>query len=76
MPISEADQESEHYKKGVSCPHCFDKTTAARRHRFAERQKQVDLARQRGETHIGTEVAEFRQRRRSDKLEEKNRQRQ
>jgi UPF0176 protein len=74
-PISEDDRKSPHYIQGVSCPHCFDKTTEARRHRFAERQKQVDLARQRGEIHIGAEAIGFRQRRRSDKLEKKNRQR-
>jgi UPF0176 protein len=76
MPISEDDLKSEHYIKGVSCPHCFDKTTEARRNRFAERQKQVELARQRGETHIGEDVIGFRQSRRTDKLEKKNRQRQ
>jgi UPF0176 protein len=76
MPLSEEDRKSEHYIKGVSCPHCFDKTTNARRNRFAERQKQVELARQRGESHIGEDVIGFRQSRRTDKLEKKNRQRQ
>ena len=75
MPISDDDRKSKHYIKGVSCPRCFDKTTEKRRHRFAQRQKQIELARQRGETHIGAEVVEFRRRRRTDKLDKKNRQR-
>jgi UPF0176 protein len=76
MPISKDDQKSENYVKGVSCPHCHDKTTEERRRQFAERQKQVDLARERGEAHIGLEAIGFRERRRTDKLEKKNRQRQ
>jgi len=44
---------SEHYLAGVSCPHCHDKTTEAQKQRFAERKRQVELARARGEVHIG-----------------------
>jgi UPF0176 protein len=75
MPISQEDQDSEHFTPGVSCPHCFDKTTAERRKRFTERQKQVELARRRGEAHIGADAIGYRERRRTDKLEKKNRQR-
>ena len=52
MPITEAEKQSEHYQKGVSCPHCYDKTTAEQKERFAEREKQIQLAKQRGEQHI------------------------
>ncbi len=52
MPITEAEKQSEHYQKGVSCPHCYDKTTAEQKQRFAEREKQIQLAKQRGEQHI------------------------
>ena len=38
MPITDEEQLSEKYQKGVSCPHCFDKTTVAQRARFAERE--------------------------------------
>ena len=44
---------SPQYQRGVCCPHCFDELTAERRARFTERQKQVELASRRGETHIG-----------------------
>lgn len=52
MPLSQHDMQSEHYIKGLSCPHCHDKTTAEQKAAFAERQKQVQLAKQRGEKHI------------------------
>ncbi|EGN75383.1 Putative sulfurtransferase [Idiomarina sp. A28L] len=52
MPITEEEMQSEQYEKGVSCPHCFDKTTPSQKERFAEREKQVQLAKARGEKHI------------------------
>ncbi|RUO32644.1 rhodanese-related sulfurtransferase [Aliidiomarina soli] len=52
MPITEQEKQSEHYEKGVSCPHCYDKTTAEQRQRFLEREKQIQLAKARGEQHI------------------------
>ena len=52
MPITDEEKQSEHYVKGVSCPHCHDKTTPEQKERFAEREKQIQLAKQRGEQHI------------------------
>ncbi|WP_127346317.1 rhodanese-related sulfurtransferase [Pseudidiomarina mangrovi] len=52
MPITADEMASEHYVKGVSCPHCHDKTSAEQKARFAEREKQIQLAKQRGEEHI------------------------
>ncbi|EAQ99400.1 rhodanese-related sulfurtransferase [Congregibacter litoralis] len=52
-PISDEDLRSAAYVKGVSCPHCIDKQSDEQRARFAERQRQVDLAKARGEQHIG-----------------------
>lgn len=52
-PITEADKRSPHYRQGVSCPQCFDQLTAEQKSRFAERQKQMQLAARRGESHIG-----------------------
>lgn len=52
MPITEEEMQSEQYEKGVSCPHCFDKTTPSQKERYAEREKQVQLAKARGEKHI------------------------
>jgi UPF0176 protein len=53
MPISEADKNHPHYQVGLSCPACYETITADQRARFAERQKQIQLARARGEEHIG-----------------------
>ncbi len=60
MPISEADKASEAYVKGVSCPHCHEAFSAERKARFAERQRQVERATQRGERHFGSNRQEPR----------------
>ena len=52
-PITEEDKTSPHYAAGVSCPHCIDEYSEERRRDFAERQKQIDLAKARGEQHLG-----------------------
>jgi len=52
-PLSPEDMASDQFVKGVSCPHCFDTQSEEKRTRFAERQKQTELARSRGELHIG-----------------------
>lgn len=56
LPISDADMQSEHFVKGVSCPRCYDKVDADRRARFEQRQMQVELAARRGEVHIGEDA--------------------
>ena len=52
-PISEQDKKSEFYEKGVACPRCFDQLSDEQKERFRERQKQVELAKQRQQPHIG-----------------------
>ncbi len=52
-PITEQDKHSGQYEKGVCCPHCFDRQSPEQQARFRERQKQVELARERGEAHVG-----------------------
>ena len=52
-PLSIKETESEDYFEGVSCPKCINKIPADRISRFKERQKQINLAKQRGEKHIG-----------------------
>jgi UPF0176 protein len=53
MPLSPADRALPSYREGVSCRHCADRLTPEDRERFSERQRQVHLARRRGEAHIG-----------------------
>ena len=56
MPISAADKASDKFVQGVSCPHCYDTLSDEKRARFIERQKQIDLARARGEAHLAGSV--------------------
>ena len=69
LPITEEDKTSEHYVEGISCPHCFDKHSDAQKARFAERQRQVELAKRRNEQHIGGDVAATIQARKKAKKE-------
>lgn len=52
-PISDTDKQSDKYLKGVSCPKCYGRLTEDQKQRFAERQKQIELAKKRGEDHMG-----------------------
>lgn len=52
-PITEQDKLSDKYEKGVCCPRCYDSLTADQKMRFAERQKQIELASARGDVHVG-----------------------
>lgn len=52
-PISQADKASAHFIEGVSCPACYAERTDDDRARFAERQKQIALAKKRGKQHVG-----------------------
>jgi len=54
-PITEQDKKSTKYRQGVSCPRCYDSLTEEQKERFAEREKQVQLAKARGEEHIGSD---------------------
>ncbi len=74
-PLSEADLESRYYTAGVSCPYCHAETSAAQRERFRERQKQMALARQRGEQHLGDDMEQVRRRRQAEKIAAKDQQR-
>jgi len=58
MPLSPPELEDENYRPGISCVHCFDKTTLQQRERFAERARQIELARKRGTRHMGGRAAQ------------------
>lgn len=47
QPILPEDTNRPEYEKGVSCHKCFEKTTDFDKSRFRERQKQIELTRQR-----------------------------
>lgn len=75
LPITQQDIESEAFEKGVSCPKCIDKHTDEQKARFREREKQVQLANARGETHVGGEADQLIAQRRQEKLARKEQQR-
>ena len=52
-PLSAEDLASPDYKEGVSCPKCVGELDEDRAARLEELAKQVGLARERGESHIG-----------------------
>ena len=53
MPITEEEMQNEKYIEGISCIYCYDKTTEEKKERFGSRQKQILLAKERGEKHLG-----------------------
>jgi UPF0176 protein len=55
-PLSTEDMASPDYREGVSCPHCVGEIDEDRAARLEERRKQVALAEERGETHIGQKL--------------------
>ena len=52
-PILPDDTKRPEYEHGVSCHHCINETSEADKMRFRERQKQIALARARGDAHLG-----------------------
>lgn len=71
FPLTEQEKQSEHYVKGVSCHRCHDKVSEQQRSRFAERERQIALAAERGENHIGGDVRELINERRQEKVDRK-----
>lgn len=61
-PLKPADTKRPEFVEGESCHRCFKDKSPENRARFRERQKQIDLARSRGESHLGSE-AELKRRR-------------
>ncbi len=75
LPITEADKQSELYEPGVSCPKCHGTHSPEQIARFREREKQVRLAEERNEEHVGTEARHAIKRRRQEKAAQRRAQR-
>jgi UPF0176 protein len=75
MPITNEDKNSQNYEKGVSCHYCYDKRTAKQIKSYTERERQIGLAHERGEDHIGQPMRSIIQDRRKEKLKYKEQQR-
>jgi UPF0176 protein len=67
MPITEQEKNHSNYQEGLSCHHCHGTVDEEQKQRFAERQKQINLAKGRGEEHIGNAAQEATERRRAEK---------
>ncbi|WP_281981398.1 rhodanese-related sulfurtransferase [Thalassorhabdomicrobium marinisediminis] len=52
-PLLPEDRDRPGFELGVSCHQCIDETSERDKDRFRERQKQIALAAQRGEAHVG-----------------------
>ncbi|MGF1528638.1 MAG: hypothetical protein ACFCBW_17850, partial [Candidatus Competibacterales bacterium] len=56
-PLSAGECRDPRYSVGLSCPHCFDRLSETQRAAFAERRRQVILAAERRERHVGAAMA-------------------
>ena len=52
-PLSPQEIKSDEYIEGISCCYCIDKISEEKKGQLKERQKQIKLAKSRGEKHIG-----------------------
>ncbi|MFT7178511.1 MAG: UPF0176 protein [Oceanospirillaceae bacterium] len=75
LPITKEEQTSEKFLEGISCPHCFDTHTLDQRQRYEERQRQMELSKERGEAHIGADAVDTIAQRRQAKEQKKQVQR-
>ena len=73
LPITAEDKQSDKYQKGISCPHCYDTIAPERKVRFMEREKQMELAKIRGNAHIGADAAKTLIQNRQAKLQARQR---
>ena len=53
-PINDKDKISEMFRKGISCPHCYEMTTSKQKKSFEERTKQISLAKKKRIKHLGS----------------------
>ena len=58
-PITEEDKIHPNYEKGVSCPRCYGTKDVTQINRYREREKQIQLAKARGETHLGDDASKI-----------------
>jgi UPF0176 protein len=70
-PLRKEECLSPLYQKGVCCHQCHDKLSDDQKLRFAERQKQIQLAGSRGQDHIGGDVKTLQQQQREEKIKHK-----
>jgi UPF0176 protein len=55
-PLNATDIESEKYEAGICCPHCADSLDPNRRSSLEERNRQIQIAREKKRKHLGQDV--------------------
>ncbi|QHJ11528.1 hypothetical protein FX988_01762 [Paraglaciecola mesophila] len=75
LPITEEDKLSPLFEAGASCPKCHGTHSEEQLKRFREREKQVNLARQRNEAHVGEDATKAIKLRRQQKAAQRRAQR-
>ena len=55
-PVSPEDRKSEKFQEGISCPSCYERLTPERISSLKERQKQMRLAKERNQKHLGAVI--------------------
>ena len=55
-PLRTEDLAAPHYEEGVCCHHCVGTCKASKKRGLAERQRQVALAKARGQLHVGAQM--------------------
>ncbi len=58
-PITDEDKQHPYYEKGVSCPRCYGSRSEEQVSRYRERERQIQLAKARGEEHIGDHASQI-----------------
>ncbi|MFA4938456.1 rhodanese-related sulfurtransferase [Brevundimonas sp.] len=53
LPVDDAGRASPHYVEGVCCERCHTTRDDGQRERYAERHRQMEIARKRGDIHLG-----------------------
>ena len=53
MPINDNDKKNKYFIQGESCHHCFNILNEKGKERFKERQKQIQISKEKNQSHIG-----------------------
>ena len=60
-PLQAKDMKSEKYESGICCPHCADSLDPVRRASLQERNRQIQIARNKNREHLGQEIPRLAQ---------------
>ena len=67
MPIDAHEKARFEYQPGISCHYCYNSADEKQRERYTERQRQIELAKDRDEPHLAIDLKEAKARKRAEK---------